>query len=133
MTLRRIFAVAFVLAAAVLLAVAPVLVFAQGVPAPAAQPFDWKTAAAAIINTAGVMAAVWALNRSLPVIRQSVPWLLPILAGAAGPMLAGLQAWLASYLGVAIDLGPVLAVASGASAVAAHQVWRQATQPTPRR
>ncbi len=130
MGFKRPFAVIAVLAVAIVLGLAPAaLLWAQAAPPPAAAPFDWKTAAAAVINTAGVMAAVWVLNRYLPAIRQSVPWLLPVLAGAAGPAVAALQAWLAGYLGVVIDLGPVLAAATGASAVAVHQVWKQATKP----
>jgi hypothetical protein len=80
---------------------------------------------AALINSVLVLLVVQRLKNGIPILKQSVPWLIPILAGAIGPAVAAGQNALFSWLGVPIDLSAIAAIFSGASAVAINQVGKQ--------
>jgi len=95
-------------------------------PAPGEQPkMEWFSILAALINTAGVLTAVQALKIGIPKLKEKIPWILPILAGAIGPAVAVLQGWLGGILGLPIDISPLIAIFTGASATAANQVYKQ--------
>lgn len=102
------------------------LVFAAETVPGETPKMEWFTILGALINTAGVLAAVQGLKVWIPVLREKLPWILPILAGAIGPAVAVLQAWVGGILGVAIDISPVIAIFTGATATAANQVYKQA-------
>lgn len=100
-----------------------VLAHAQN-PAPT-PPVQWGTVVAGIINLLVTMVVVQALKSWIPKINAQLPWLLPIIAGAVGPGLATLQNLISAWFGAPIDLSPVVAIFTGGSAVALHQVYRQ--------
>ena len=85
----------------------------------------WQPIMAAAINTVIVLALVEVLKAQVPVIRIAMPWVLPVLATLAGPMVAVAQTSLAGWLNLPIDLSPLVAVLSGAAATTVHQVGRQ--------
>jgi hypothetical protein len=88
-------------------------------------PVGWTDVIAATINIVGVMAAVKAITLWLPALRERSPMLVPLLAMAAGPALAWGQGVLAAWLGLPIDLSPIVGALSGGSAVAVHQIYNQ--------
>lgn len=118
----------------VLALVIPALVLAQAAPAPLATvpaPQSWGLIVAVLINTAGVMAVVTVINRIMPKLRAAVPWTVPLIASLlVGPALVAVQSWLSTWLGVPIDLSAIAGAATGlgtgALAVTAHQVYRNA-------
>ena len=83
---------------------------------------------AAFINSVLVLAIVQLLKIKIPVLREKLPWLIPIIAGAIGPAVAAGQNYLSQLLGVAIDLNPIAAIFTGGTAVAIHQVGKQASK-----
>jgi len=83
---------------------------------------DYNQIIANLINTTFVLIIIQLIKTYIPFIRQSVPWLLPILAGAIGPAIALLQNYLSQYLVFSIDLSPIIAIFTGATATAIHQV-----------
>lgn len=89
--------------------------------------FDWKPLAAMAINTIVVAGVVQAIKVYAPGLRAGLPWLLPVIAVVAGPAVAVAQSALAGWLGVPIDLSPLLGLATGGAAVAANQVVKQAS------
>ncbi|HXG76466.1 MAG TPA: hypothetical protein VNJ53_07850 [Gaiellaceae bacterium] len=91
------------------------------------ESFWWKPILAGFINTTAVLLLVQGLKTLLPWLRQTTPWLLPVLAASAGPLVAAVQSWLAAWLGAPIDLSPLVAIFSGATATAVHQVGKQVT------
>mgnify|MGYP001570446798 FL=1 len=121
MTFKR-FAVLYLVALALVVLVASVA-FAQSGAGGVA--LDWKPLLAMAINTVGVMLVTQLIKTGIPIIHSAVPWLLPILATLAGPVVAVLQSLLAGWVGVPIDLSPLLGLATGGAAVAMHQVHRQ--------
>lgn len=97
----------------------------------ASQKTQWFTILGAMINTAGVLAVVQILKVNIiPAVREKAPWILPILTGAIGPAIAALQNLLSGVLAVSITLDPVVAVFTGAAAVAVNQAGKQITKPT---
>lgn len=80
---------------------------------------------AGIINTVLVLFVVQALKNLVPKMRESIPWIIPILAGAIGPLVAAGQNALFSWLGIPIDLSAIAAIFTGGSAVAINQVGKQ--------
>jgi hypothetical protein len=112
---------------------------------PPAPGFDWsaiawKTLLAGFINAVAVVGLVQWLKAVAPWIRATAPWVLPLFAMLAGPIVTIVQGLLAGWLGLPIDLAPilgpftpVLGAFTGATAVALHQVARQARGPSPLR
>lgn len=88
---------------------------------------DYKIMIAGFINAVAVVGVVQFLKVYLPIINEKVSWLLPVLAAAIGPAVAVLQNVLFTWLGIPIDLSPIAAVFTGATAVAIYQVKKQAT------
>ena len=88
---------------------------------------EWKNLIAMFLNTVGVLLLTQLIKVGVPIIRSATPWLLPILATLAGPVIAVVQNLLAGWLGLPIDLSPLVALATGGAAVAVHQTVRQAT------
>ncbi len=91
--------------------------------------YPWQLVLAGLINGAGVFSVLWVFNNHISGwLRANTPWLIPILAAALGPVVALAQSYLAKWLGVPIDLAPLSAMAlfSGASATAMHQVYKNA-------
>ena len=107
----------------------PGVAWAQA-PAPpqAAQP-TWGMILGATINAVGTMVVVKLLAhpRVIPALRDRVPALMPVLAGALGPAVAWAQDALTKLTGVpiALDTNAVLHVFTGASAVAIAQIFIQ--------
>jgi len=83
---------------------------------------------AAAINSVGVLAVVQLIKSYAPKLKVQLPWLIPIIAGAVGPAVAAGQNALGAYLGIPIDLSPIVAVFTGATATAMNQVYKQATK-----
>ena len=88
---------------------------------------EWKNLIAMFLNTVGVLLLTQLIKVGVPIIRSATPWLLPILATLAGPVIAVVQNLLAGWLGLPIDLSPLVGLATGGTAVAMHQIHRQAT------
>ena len=80
------------------------------------------------INLVGVLLIVELLKLVIPKLREVVPWVIPIIAAVIGPILAMLQGYLGKWLGFQIDLSPIVAIFTGASAVALYQVQHQRTK-----
>ena len=80
---------------------------------------------AALINSVLVVAAVQFLKVYWPIFKEKMPWLIPIIAGFIGPLIMLLQNMVTSWLGVPVDLSPLLGVLTGGTAVAIHQVYKQ--------
>ena len=89
---------------------------------------EWSNVIAAFINSGVVLGLVQLIKKWLPVLNEKIPWVLPILAGAIGPAIAAIQSWLATVLGVPIDLSPIAAIFTGGTAVALYQVGKQASK-----
>lgn len=95
-------------------------------PIPGTSPvLPWQMLVGATINSVIILALVQAIKMYLPKVREAVPWALPIIAAAIGPAVAAGQTGLAGWLGVPIDLSPMLGLFTGASAVALHQIGKQ--------
>ena len=77
------------------------------------------------INLVGVLLVVELLKIVIPKLREAVPWLIPIIAAVIGPIMAILQGYLGAWLGIAINLDPIVAIFTGASAVVLYQVQHQ--------
>ncbi len=89
---------------------------------------DWKILVAGLINSVIVVGLVQAIKLYWPSIRERIPALLPIFAAALGPAVAVAQNTISGWLGVPIDLSPLVGAFTGAAAVAIHQVGVQARQ-----
>lgn len=89
------------------------------------EPEVWKPILAGFINTTLVLVLVQLCKAAIPSLRSAVPWLIPVIAGALGPLVAVGQSWLGTWLGIPVDLSPVVAVFTGATATAVHQVGKQ--------
>ena len=85
----------------------------------------WQQIVANLINTVLVLLAVEGIKKVLPIINASVPWILPIIAAVIGPAVALIQGYVGSWLGVNVDLSPIVAIFTGGSAVALYQVGKQ--------
>lgn len=98
-------------------------------PAPAPAQPTWGMILGATINAVGTMVVVKLLAhpRVIPALRDRVPALMPVLAGALGPAVAWAQDALTKLTGVpiALDTNAVLHVFTGASAVAIAQIFIQ--------
>lgn len=85
----------------------------------------WQPIVANLINTVLVLLAVQAIKAIIPQLSAAVPWLIPIIAAIIGPVVAVVQNFLTSWLGVPIDLSPLVAIFTGGSAVALYQIGKQ--------
>ncbi len=83
---------------------------------------------AALINSVLVLAIVQILKTKVPKLKEKLPWLIPIIAGAIGPAVAAGQNYLSGLIGAPIDISPIAAIFTGGTAVAMHQVGKQATK-----
>lgn len=87
---------------------------------------DYMLLLANLINAVLVLAAVQALKAYvLPWFKINVPWILPILAMAIGPLMWIATEYLAELIGHPIDLSPIIGVFTGGTAVALHQLGKQ--------
>lgn len=87
---------------------------------------DFMLLLANLINAVLVLAAVQALKTyAIPFLKEKVPWVLPIVAMAIGPLMMLAAEFLFTLIGHPIDLSPIIAVFVGGSAVALHQVGVQ--------
>lgn len=91
---------------------------------------EWKLLLAMFINTVLVLGLTQLIKVYVPGLRAAVPWVLPIIATFAGPVVAVVQNALAGWLGAPIDLSPLLALATGASATTLNQIYKQTTAPS---
>jgi len=89
---------------------------------------EYNILIAGFINTVLVLALVQLLKVKVPILKENVPWLLPIVAGGIGPVVAAGQNALFAWLGVPIDLSPIAAIFTGATATAVNQVGKQAAK-----
>ena len=80
------------------------------------------------INLVGVLLIVELLKLVIPKLKELVPWAIPIIAAVIGPILAMLQGYLGAWLGIEINLDPIVAIFTGASATALFQVQHQRTK-----
>lgn len=88
---------------------------------------DWPLIIAALINSVLVLIAVQGLkNYVMPFLRVKYPWVLPIIATVAGPLLGMLTQYLSAMLGYPIDLSAIIGVLTGLSAVAGYSVLNKA-------
>ena len=85
----------------------------------------WQPIVANLINMVLVLVAVELIKKSIPFFNASIPWLLPIIAAVIGPVVALIQSYLGSWLGVNIDLSSIVAIFTGGSAVALYQFGKQ--------
>jgi hypothetical protein len=130
----RLFVAAFGLTLALGLVWQPVLAQVPPPVPPPAPVFDWHILLAGFINSVAVVGVVQLIKSLAPTVRTAVPWLLPILSIAIGPLVATLQSWVATWVGLPIDLSPLVGAFTGGTAVMMHQTFRQArTQPNARR
>ena len=89
---------------------------------------DYNILIAGFINTVLVLGLVQLLKIKTPVLKEKAPWLFPIIAGGIGPAIAVGQNVLFAWLGLPIDLSPIAAIFTGATATAVNQVGKQATK-----
>ena len=80
---------------------------------------------AAFINSVAVLGIVQFLKVNIPILKEKLPWLIPIVAGAIGPAVAAGQNALSTWLAVPINLDPIAAIFTGTTAVAIYQVGKQ--------
>ena len=86
----------------------------------------WQQIGAGFVNTTLVFGLIWFWNNYVSDwVREKLPWIIPVLAGIAGPFVIAAQNAIAGWLGQPVDLSPWIGLFSGASAVAAHQVYKQ--------
>lgn len=116
------FAVAYLTLLALFVAL-PSVAFAQSGAGGVA--LDWRPLLAMLLNTVGVLLVTQLVKIGIPILRTAVPWLLPVIATLAGPVVAVIQSLLAGWLDVPIDLSPLLGLATGGASVAMHQVYKQ--------
>jgi hypothetical protein len=86
---------------------------------------EYNILIAGFINTVLVLAIVQLLKVKISWLKEKVPWLLPIVAGGIGPAVAAGQNALFAWLGIPIDLAPIAAIFTGATATAVNQVGKQ--------
>lgn len=88
-------------------------------------PVDYKVLLSNLANSVIIVGLVQLLKTYWPSVRESYPWLIPIVATALGPLIGVLQVTLLGKFGINVDFSPVLAIFSGAAATTVHQVNRQ--------
>ncbi len=89
---------------------------------------DWNQIIAAAINSVLVLMAVQLLKvHGIPWLKQSAPWALPIISMVIGPALTAAMNWISAALGYPVDLSPIVGIFAGGTAVALHQVGKQAS------
>lgn len=86
---------------------------------------NWNEVIAAVINTAAVLVVCQFIKLYKPKITETMGWLLPFFTLLLGPILAKVQSIIAVWLGVPIDLSPIIAAWTGGAAVAVHQIYHQ--------
>lgn len=89
-------------------------------PAAAAVEIDWKLILATFVNGTLVLLIVSVINAYKPVIRESYPWVVPLMATALGPVIGAAQSWALSKLGIQVDFSPIIAALAGAAATTAQ-------------
>jgi hypothetical protein len=92
----------------------------------------WQVLVAGAVNCVAVIGVVQVLKGTIPYLRLRVPWLLPTLSLLIGPLLTSAQNALAAWLGWPIDLSPIIAVFTGGTGVALHQIKKQSESPEKR-
>lgn len=91
---------------------------------------EWNLLLAGFINTTATLLLVQGFKTY--VLPAVPPALLPVLAGALGPLVALAQTALGQALGYPVDLSPLAGLVTGLSATAVNQVVKQSTAPTTR-
>jgi len=90
---------------------------------------DWNLIAATAINAVLVLMAVQFLKTTgIPWLNKNLPWTLPLIALVIGPLMQMLTNYLMGLLGYPIDLSAIVGLFTGGTAVAVHQIYRQATR-----
>ena len=88
---------------------------------------DWNQIIAVTINSVLVLMAVQFIkNYGLPWLKSNAPWALPLISVLIGPLLTYLMNIVSSLLGYPIDLSPIIGLFAGGTAVALHQIGKQA-------
>jgi len=88
---------------------------------------DWNQIIAAAINSVLVLLVVQGLKTyAIPWLNEKVPWALPLISLVIGPGIAFVTNSLSTALGYPIDLSLIIAVFTGGTAVALHQIGKQA-------
>ena len=85
----------------------------------------WQYFVALLLNSFAIVVAVQLLKVWVPILREKVPWLFPIIAMVIGPLMAMATSAVSGYLGYPVDFGSIAAIFTGGSAVAFHQVYTQ--------
>ncbi len=86
---------------------------------------DWSQIIGLAINSVGVLMAVQVLkNYVMPWLKTTYPWVLPILALAAGSLMTWVTLVMTDLVGVPIDLSAITGVLTGAMAVVGYGVAR---------
>lgn len=103
----------------------PILAFGEeGVLATNAE-MSWMEFLALTIDSFVVVGVVWLLTRYMPVLKEKVGWLLPMISMGIGPFMVMLTNALSEALGYPVDLSPIAGVFVGGSATALHQFRKQ--------
>jgi len=84
----------------------------------------WQQIIANFINVVLVLVVVELIKMALPILKEKVSWLLPIIAAAIGPAVSLIQGYLGGLIGLPIDLSPIVAIFTGGSASALYDVFR---------
>jgi hypothetical protein len=79
---------------------------------------DWLLIAATFVNVIVVMAVVGVLKTYvMPFLKTKYPWLLPVIAAVAGPLVTAAANWISAALGHPIDFSEIVAVLTGVVSV----------------
>ncbi len=80
---------------------------------------------ALLLNSFVIVAAVQLLRFFFPVLKERIPWALPLIAVIIGPLMAMVTTAVSAALGYPVDFSPIAGVFAGGSAVAIHQFGKQ--------
>lgn len=87
---------------------------------------NWMEILAALVNGVLVLMVVQALKvYGMPWLKTTVPWVLPLLAMVAGPLIGLLTNYLSGVIGLPIDLSAITNVLVGMSATVAFTVLQK--------
>ena len=79
---------------------------------------DWLLIGATFVNVIFVMLIVGGLKTYvMPFLKTKYPWVLPILAAVAGPVVTAAANYLTTFFGHPIDFSEIIAVLTGVISV----------------